>query len=380
MAHVDALRMVLARVLVSPAFLLRLETPVAGGEAQPVSDWELATRLSYFLWASGPDAELQRLAGEGKLHEPAVLSGQVARMVRDPKLRGLAVEFGAQWLHVKDFRNNREKNEKLFPTFDDKLREALFEETVHLFRELFQGGHPFRDLIDADYAYVNERLAAHYGIPGVKGADFRRVEGVKKQGRGGMLTLGSVLTQESGASRTSPVLRGNWLVETLLGEKLPKPPANVPRLPEAESDGEKSVREMTARHTSVPECQSCHVRIDPFGFAMEKYDPIGRLREKDLAGRPVDVRVSLKDGTQFEGLEGLRAWLIASKKKDIERTFSRKLLGYALGRSVTLSDQPLIDQMVEALEKGGSMSDALVQVATSRQFRFHRGLEATREE
>jgi hypothetical protein len=176
------------------------------------------------------------------------------------------------------------------------------------------------------------------------------------------------------------VLRGNWVVETLLGEKLPKPPPNVPLLPEAESDGEKSVREMTARHTSVPECQTCHVRIDPFGFAMEKYDPIGRLREKDLAGRAVDVRVQLKDGVQFEGVDGLRAWLLQSKKKDVERTFSRKLLGYALGRSVTLSDQPLIDQMVESLEKGGSFADALVQVATSRQFRYHRGLEATREE
>jgi hypothetical protein len=309
-----------------------------------------------------------------------VLAAQVERMAKDAKIRGLAVEFGAQWLHVKDFRGNREKNEKLFPTFDDQLREALFEETVHFFRELFQGGHPFRDVIDADYAYVNERLAAHYGIPGVKGAEFRRVVGVKKMGRGGMLTLGSVLTQESGASRTSPVLRGNWLVDTLLGEKLPKPPANVPRLPEVESDGEKSVRELTALHTSLPECQSCHVRIDPFGFAMEKYDPIGRLREKDLAGRAVDVRVSLKDGTAFEGLDGLRAWLLSTKKKEVERTFSRKLLGYALGRSVTLSDQPLIDEMVAALESGGPMSGALVQVATSRQFRFHRGLEATREE
>jgi hypothetical protein len=380
MSHVDALRMAMARVLVSPAYLFRIETPAAGAEAQAVSDWELATRLSYFLWASAPDAELQRLAAEGKLHDPVVLAAQVDRMAKDAKIRGLAVEFGAQWLHVKDFRGNREKNEKLFPTFDDKLRDALFEETVHFFRELFQGAHPSRDLIDADYAYVNELLAAHYGIPGVKGAEFRRVEGVKKLGRGGMLSLGSVLTQESGASRTSPVLRGNWLLDTLLGEKLPKPPANVPRLPEVESDGEKSVRELTARHTSVPECQGCHVRIDPFGFAMEKYDPIGRFREKDLAGRAVDVRVELKDGTKFEGLDGLRAWLLAAKKKEFERTFSRKLLGYALGRSVTLSDQPLIDEMVDALEKGGPLSGALVQVASSKQFRFHRGIEATREE
>jgi len=380
MAHADALRLVLARVLVSPAFLFRLEAPAPGADAQPVTDWELAARLSYFLWASAPDAELRRLAAEGRLREPEVLAAQVARMLRDSKIRGLCVEFAAQWLHVKDFRQNREKNEKLFPTFDDKLRDALFEETVLYFRELFQAGRPSRELIDADFAMLNERLAAHYGIAGVKGAEFRRVDGVKKAGRGGMLALGSVLTQESGASRTSPVLRGNWLVETLLGEKLPKPPANVPRLPEAEADGEKTVREMVARHTSVPECQSCHVRIDPFGFAMEKYDPIGRFREKDLAGRPVDVKVRLKDGTEFEGLDGVRAWLLDVKKKDVERTFCRKLPGYALGRSVMLSDQPLIDEMVDALEKGGPLSGALVQVATSRQFRYHRGIEATREE
>ena len=380
MGHVDAFRLVLARLLVSPAFLFRLETPASGAEAQPVSDWELATRLSYFLWASAPDAELRRLAGEGRLRDPAVLADQVGRMVKDPRIRGLCVEFAAQWLHVKDFRQNREKNEKLFPAFDDKLRDALFEETVLFFRELLQSGRPSHELIDADFAMLNELLAGHYGIPGVKGPAFRRVDGVRARGRGGMLALGSVLAQESGASRTSPVLRGNWLVETLLGEKLPKPPANVPRLPEAESDGEKTVREMVARHTSVPECQACHVRIDPFGFAMEKYDPIGRFREKDLAGRAVDVRVRLKDGTEFEGLEGLRAWLLGSKKKDIERTFCRKLLGYALGRSVTLSDQPLVEEMIDSLEKGAPLSGALVQVATSRQFRFHRGLESTREE
>jgi len=345
-----------------------------------VSDYELAARLSYFLWASAPDDELERLASEQRLHDPAVLAGQVGRMVRDPRIRGIAVEFAAQWLHVKDFRRNREKNEKLFPTFDDKLRDAMFEETVRTFSGLLQSGRPARDLIDADDTVLNELLAKHYGIPGVKGAEFRRVEGVKKHGRGGVLALGSVLTQESGASRTSPVLRGNWLVETLLGEKLPKPPANVPRLPEVESDGEKSVRELTKLHTSVPECQSCHVRIDPFGFAMEKYDPIGRYREQDAAGRAVDVKVTLKDGTRFEGLDGLRAWLLEKRLKEIEKTFCRKLLGYALGRSVTLSDQPLIEEMVDALEKGGPVSGALVQIATSRQFRFHRGIEATREE
>jgi len=380
MSHADAVRTALTRILVAPAFLYRIEETPPGAEARPVSDGELATRLSYFLWASTPDEELLRLAAEGKLSEPATLAAQVERMVKDPKVRGLAVEFATQWLHVRSLRQNREKNEKLFPTFDDGLREALFEETVLLFQHLFRNGRPARDLLDADYTFLNERLAAHYGIPGVQGPQWRRVDGVKKQGRGGVLALGSVLTQESGASRTSPVLRGNWVVETLLGEKLPKPPANVPRLPEEETAAEGTVREMVARHTRVPECATCHVRIDPFGFALEQYDPIGRFRAKDLGGRPVDVAVQLKDGTQFEGLDGLRSWLLTRRRKDVERTFSQKLLGYALGRATTLSDQPLLDEMVAELENEGPLSGSVQAIVRSKQFRFHRASDATRDE
>ncbi len=380
MSHAEAVRAALARILVSPTFLFRLEETSPGAEARPVTDAELATRLSYFLWASTPDEELLRVAAEGRLREPAVLMAQVERMLKDPKIRGLATEFATQWLHVRNLRQNREKNEKLFPTFDDGLREALFEETVLLFKDLFQNGRPASDLIDADYTWLNERLAQHYGIPGVQGTSWRRVEGVKKHGRGGVLALGSVLTTESGASRTSPVLRGNWLVDTLLGEKLPKPPANVPRLPEDENAAEGTVREMVAKHTRVPECATCHVRIDPFGFALEKYDPIGRFRSKDLAGRPVDVSVELRDGTRFEGLDGLRAWLLEKRRKDVARTFCQKLLGYALGRAVMLSDQPLIDEMVAGLEREGPLSGALRAVVGSRQFLFHRALDATKEE
>ena len=172
------------------------------------------------------------------MQTPAGLSAQLKRMLKDAKVRGLASEFGTQWLHVRDIRENREKNEKLFPTFDDALREALFEEAVLFFQDLFQNDRPVREILDADYTFLNETLAKHYGIPGVTGPQWRRVDGVKKYGRGGVLDLGSVLTKQSGASRTSPVLRGNWLVEMMLGEKLPKPPANVPRLPEEETGGE----------------------------------------------------------------------------------------------------------------------------------------------
>jgi hypothetical protein len=206
------------------------------------------------------------------------------------------------------------------------------------------------------------------------------VDGVKRYG-GGVLVLGSVLATQSGASRTSPVLRGNWLVEVMLGEKLPKPPPNVPRLPEEETGGEGTVRQMVERHARIAECAVCHRRIDPFGFALEKYDPIGRFRDKDLGGRPIDAKVTLKDGTQFEGIDGLRRYLLAQRGEDFRRHFCRKLLGYALGRTVTLSDQPLVEEMLEGLKKnGGRLSAAISVVAESKQFRYHRGLEATKDE
>lgn len=381
MAHDEAHGSVLSRVLVSPSFLFRIERSAPGTQSQPVSDWELATRLSYFLWASIPDEELSRLAGEGRLHDPKVIAGQVTRMLKDPKARGLAIEFGAQWLHARDIRDNREKNEKLFPTFNAELRDALFEETVQFFQHFFKNDRPVTDLIDADYTFVNDTLAKHYGISSVLSSKWRQLSGAKEFGRGGVLTQASVLAKQAGASRTSPVLRGNWLVEVMLGEKLPKPPANVPRLPEEETAGDLSVRQMVEKHAGIAECAVCHQRIDPFGFALEKYDPIGRCRDKDLAGRPVDARAKLRDGTEFEGIDGLRRYLLTKRRADFERHFCQKLLGYALGRSVTLSDQVLLDEMLEALRKNEYRITAAVQtIALSKQFRYHRGLDATKDE
>ena len=205
------------------------------------------------------------------------------------------------------------------------------------------------------------------------GPQWRRVEGVRKYGRGGVLGLASVQARQAGASRTSPVLRGNWVVETLLGEKLPRPPADVPRLPEQEGDGGLTTRQMVERHAKGPACAACHVRIDPFGFALEKYDAIGRLREKDLGGR-VDAKVRLRDGTEFEGIDGLRNYLLTRKKEVVVRLFCRRLLGYALGRAVTLSDQALLDEMVAELDKhGGRLSAAVPAIVRSPQFRTVRG-------
>jgi hypothetical protein len=359
---------------VSPAFLFRIEQAPQTQDAGPINDWELATRLSYFLWSSLPDAELAQLAAAGRLRDPQILGEQARRMVRNERIRSLAIEFGTQWLHVRGFDEFNEKNDQLFPSFDAKLRHDLYEETILLFQDLFQADRPVTQLLDADYTFINERLAKHYAIPGVSGENWRRVEGVRTFGRGGILGLGSVQSKQAGASRTSPVLRGNWVVETLLGEKLPRPPANVPRLPEEEAEANLTVRQLVEKHASVAECAVCHQRIDPFGFALEKYDPIGRLREKDLGGRPIDAHARIKDGTEFSGLDGLRDYLLTKKKDVFVRLFCRRLLGYALGRETKLSDQSLIDQMVEALNKNdGKVMAAILVILRSPQFLSIRG-------
>jgi hypothetical protein len=375
LGHDDAFRLVLARILVSPEFLYRVERPGPGQAAQPVSDWELASRLSYFLWASMPDDELTRLAAAGRLRDPDVLAAQARRMVRDERARGLATEFACQWLEIRDFDTHDEKSERHFPTFA-RLRPDLYEEAVRFFADLFARDGSILEMLDADHTFLNESLAKHYGIPGVKGPEWRRVEGVRAHGRGGVLALGAILAKQSGASRTSPVLRGNWLLESLLGERLPKPPKNVPQLPddEAATDG-LTVRQLVEKHRSVASCAACHSRIDPFGFALEAYDPIGRLRHEDLGGRKVDTRAELKDGTRFDGLVGLKDYLKARRREEFRRNFCRKLLGYALGRAVQLSDEPLVDEMLGRLGANHDrFSAALDTIVRSQPFRHHRGL------
>lgn len=295
-------------------------------------------------------------------------------MVKDPRARSLAIEFGTQWLHVRGFETFNEKNEKLFPTFDVKLRQAMDEEGVLFFQDLFAADRPATNILDADYTFLNELLAKHYGIPNIGGDQWRKVDGVRKYGRGGILGLGSVQSKQAGASRTSPVLRGNWVVETLLGEKLPRPPANVPRLPEEEGGDGLTVRQLVEKHAHAAECAVCHQRIDPFGFALEAFDPIGRFRDKDLGGHLVDTAAKLKDGTTFAGIDGLRTYLLTRKKDVVVRLFCRRLLGYALGRSTTLSDQVLIDRMVaEMAAAEGRVSAAVRVIVQSPQFRSIRG-------
>lgn len=374
--HDDAIRLTLARVLVSPAFLYRTEKAAPGIEPAPVTDWELATRLSYFLWSSLPDAELRALADSQRLRDPEVLAAQVRRMLRDPKIRRLSVEFACQWLHIHGLDTLDEKSERHFPMFAS-LRDDLYEESIQFFTDLFQRDGAVLEILDADHTFLNEELAQYYGIPGVSGPGFQRVDGIKKFARGGILAQASTLAKQSGASRTSPILRGNWIAEALLGDKLPRPPKDVPQLPDDEAALEGlTVRQLTEKHSSDPRCSGCHVRIDPFGYALEGFDAIGRRRDRDLAGRPIDTRATVLDGSRFQDLDGLRSYLLEKRQNDFLRQFCRKLLGYALGRSVLISDRPLLAEMQAQLSANQyRVSVAIDRIVRSEQFRKIRGRE-----
>ena len=365
--HDEAIRLTLSRVLVSPAFLYRAEHSQPGVKPTPVSDDELASRLSFFLWSSLPDDELRAVAARGELRNPEVLSAQARRLMKDERTRRLATEFACQWLHIYEFDAHDEKSPAAFPTFAE-LRGPMYEEAIRVFTDLVQRDGSILELVDADHTFVNEALAKHYGLEGITGEGWRRVDGVKKQGRGGILALAATLSKQSGASRTSPILRGNWVYEVLLGEKLPKPPAGVPVLPEAVPEG-LTERQLIEMHSSVESCAKCHVRIDPYGFALEGYDAIGKLRA-------AEVKSKVLDGTEIDGLAGLRNYLLTKRKDDFVRQFCKKLLGYSLGRGVQLSDEPLLDEMQARLKANDyRISVAIEAIVASPQFRMIRGAD-----
>ena len=381
--HDQAIRLTLARTLVAPAFLYRAEKPGPGDKSGPVTDSELATRLSYFLWSSSPDAQLRAVAASGKLRKPDVLASQTRRMLKDERTRRLATEFACAWLHIYDFDELGEKSDRHFPTFTG-LRGAMYEETIRFFTDLFQNDGSVLNILDADYTFLNADLAKHYGIANVKFSgsnDWRRVDGVKKFSRGGILAQATTLAKQSGASRTSPILRGNWLCEVLLGEKLPRPPKGVPQLPEDEATETLTMRQLTEKHSSDPKCIGCHRRIDAYGYSLEAYDAIGRFRERDVGGRNIDVKAKVMDGSEIDGLEGLRRYLLTTRRDAFLKQFCRKLLGYSLGRGVLLSDAPLITEMREQLKKHDyKISAAIEPIVRSKQFREIRGKEMTSEE
>ena len=286
-------------------------------------------------------------------------------MLKDSRTNRLATEFAAQWLHIRNFDANDDKNEALYPEFAD-IRDDMYQESLLFFEDLFRNNGSVLGILDADHTFLNETLAKHYGIEGVTGSHWRRVENVRAAGRGGILAMATTLATNS--SRTSPILRGNWVYETLLGERLPKPPANVPQLPDLVPDG-KTARELIELHSSAAECAKCHALIDPYGFALEQYDVLGRLRPE-----LVDTKTRLIDDTELEGVEGLRDYLTQQRKDDFLRQFCKKLLGYALGREVQLSDKPLIDEMIQGLKENQyQVNDAIIRIVTSKQFRYIRG-------
>lgn len=365
--HEDAVRQLLARILTSPDFLYRTETPGPGTGPTPLNGWDMANRLSYFLWSSAPDETLRTRAAAGLLSDPDVLVAEARRMIQDPRIRRLATEFGAQYLHVRDLETLEEKSERHFPTFLD-LRGDMQEEVVRFFIDLFQNDRPVLALLDADYSFMNGALAEHSGLT-LNGDGWQRVEGLREKGRGGILGFSATLAKQSGASRTSPILRGNWISEVVLGEKLPKPPKDVPVLPDEAPEG-LTERQLIERHSSDASCARCHKKIDPFGFALEGFDAIGRSRDG------TDTRAVVPDGAEITGIEGLRDYLMTKRRDEFLHQFCKKLLGYALGRSVQLSDKPLLDEMVAGLEKGdGRVGLVIEKIVRSPQFRNIRGAD-----
>lgn len=373
-SHEGAIRTTLARVLTSPKFLYRVERPSRASEPAPVSDWELASRLSYFLWASMPDQQLRDAARAGGLHQKETLREHSRRMLKDPRTRRLAVEFACQWLLIRDFDQHDEKSERHFPSFAD-LRDDMYEESVLFFTDLFQNDRSVLSILAADHTFLNGSLAQHYGITGIEGDRWRRVEGMGEYSRGGILAQATMLAKQSGASRTSPILRGNWVTEVLLGERLPGPPDDVPQLPERIPDG-LSERQLIERHSSDAACAGCHARIDPYGFTLERFDAVGRLRDQYEDTGPIDAAATLPDGVHLDGMGGLQDYLLTTRRGDFLRQFCRKLLGYALGCAVQLSDEPLLREMMAKLARNEyRFSVAVETVVTSDQFRKIRGSE-----
>jgi mono/diheme cytochrome c family protein len=354
-------RSMLVRILASPVFLYRGERTT--GEQRAVDDWELATRLSYFLWSSLPDEELRQLAAAGQLSQPEILEQQARRMLRDDRVRRLATEFGCQFLHVRDVATLDEKSERHFPSFLE-LRADMQEEVTLFLIDMMQNDRRVLSLLDADHSFLSPALAEHYGVP-IPQQPWQRVDGLQARGRGGVLGFAATLAKHSGASRTSAILRGMWVSEVLLGEKTPNPPQGVPVLPETPPE-DLTERQLIERHSSDPQCAGCHRRIDPYGFALEGFDAIGRLRA-------ADTQTVLYDGTPVSGMGDLRSYLLQERRTTVLKQFSRKLLGYALGRSVQLSDQTLVEQMASSPDP--TFAEMVAHVVHSQPFRDVRGAD-----
>jgi mono/diheme cytochrome c family protein len=355
----QGLSLALQAVLVSPDFLFRIERGRVAGDALPgrvLTDHELASRLSYFLWASAPDDELLDLADRGRLRGPRTLEAQVRRMLADPRAGALVEGFAGQWLQFRALESVAPDRER-FPAFENNLRLAMRRESELFFESLMREDKSLLDLIDGRYTFVNERLARHYGIAGVKGPEFRRVD-LSGTGRGGVLTHASVLTVSSYATRTSPVLRGKWILENVLKAPPPDPPAGTPRLDEARVGADASLRKQLEAHRTLPSCAACHEKMDPLGFSLENFDAIGAWRNED--GRwPIDASGVLPDGRSFAGPDGLKT-VLREDRQAFAECVTEKMLTYALGRGLERYDKRTVQAIAAGLEKRDYRFSALV--------------------
>ena len=366
------IQLALERLLVSPQFLFRMERDPQGlppGSPYRISDVEFASRLSFFLWSSIPDDALLEPAARGRLKDPVTVEQQVRRMLMDPRSKALVDNFAGQWLYLRNVQRVQ-PDPTIFPDFDDNLREAFQRETELFFASLLREDRSVLDLLNADYTYLNERLAQHYGIEGVYGSHFRRVM-LQDPDRRGILGHGSVLTATSYATRTSPVLRGKWLLENIVGAPPPPPPPNVPDLKPTVNGKKLTMREQMQVHRANAVCASCHARMDPLGFALERFDAVGKTRTHD-GGAPIDASGALPNGVKFDGPAGLRQALLQDPNQFVT-SVTEKLLTYALGRGVEVTDAPAVRKIVrEASRNGYRWSSILIGIAKSTPFQMRR--------
>jgi len=369
----EAVRQTIKAVLVSPYFLFRVETIKYQAQPYEIGQHEQAVRLSYFLWASMPDDELMKLADDRKLNDPVVIEAQVQRMLKSPKAQALGEEFITQWFDLGQFRAAAGgPDSKRFPQLTPALRDAMCDEPVAYFNALLRENRSVLHLLDSDYSFLNEGLAALYGISGVKGAELRETK-VGTSSRGGVLGMAGVLAATSHPLRTSPVLRGKWVLEQIFNAPPPPPPPNTPTLPNDETaKDEQSLRQRLEAHRSNPVCASCHSRIDPLGFGLENFDPIGRWRTQDVRNQPIDATGTLLTGERFSGPAELKT-LLMLRKAAFARTLTEKLLSYALGRGLEFYDRTTIKSISDDLIKADYKAQTLiVSICTSYPFRFKR--------
>jgi mono/diheme cytochrome c family protein len=412
LSHEDAIRDSVTRILLSPRFLYRVDLDAdiesltqgdngfaltstlqqklrtAPKQTQaPLNDFALASKLSYFLWSSMPDAELLKLAAAGKLHEPATLAAQTKRMIKDPKVKALAVEFGGNWLDIRRFEEHSAVDRERFPAFDDNLRQAMFDEPVRFIVDGLQNNTSVLDWLYGKHTFVNGPLAKHYGMDDLKVPDdilndpkqWVRVDNATRYSRGGLLPMAAFLTKNASGLRTSPVRRGYWVVKRVLGEYIPPPPAVVPELPKDEKAlGDRTLRQALSQHRDNPACSGCLARFDSYGLVFEGFGPIGELRKFDQGGKPVDTAAPFPGGIEKSGVVGLQEYIKTKRQQDFLDNFGRKLTTYALGRTLQPSDDLLLANIQSRLRttdyKIGSMIEAIVN---SRQFRYRRASTST---